>query len=43
MQSLIALSNKLIRIFYAIFTKDKAYDNEKMMSNIKRQEVLKVS
>jgi len=43
MQSLIALSNKLIRIFYAILTKDRAYDAEKMMSDIKRQEILKAA
>jgi len=39
MQSLVALSNKLIRIFYAILTKDIAYDPQKMMSDIKRPEV----
>jgi len=39
MQSLIALSNKLIRIFYAILKKDIAYDAQKMMSDIKRPEV----
>lgn len=38
MQSLVALSNKLIRIFYAILTKDIAYDSQKMMSDIKRPE-----
>lgn len=43
MQSLIALSNKLIRIFYAILTKNTAYDAEKMMSDIKRQEILKAA
>lgn len=39
MQSLIALSNKLIRIFYTILTKDIAYDPQKMMSDIKRPEI----
>lgn len=39
MQSLVALSNKLIRIFYMILTKDIAYDPQKMMSDIKRPEV----
>jgi len=39
MQSLVALSNKLIRIFYAILTKDIVYDPQKMMSDIKRPEV----
>ena len=35
-QSLVALMCKLIRIFYAILTKDVAYDPEKMMSDIHR-------
>jgi transposase len=39
MQSLVALSNKLIRIFYMILTKDITYDPQKMMSDIKRPEV----
>ena len=39
MQSLVALSNKLIRIFYAILTKDIDYAPQKMMSDIKRPEV----
>lgn len=39
MQSLVALSNKLlIRIFYAILTKNIAYDPQKM-SDIRRPEV----
>ncbi len=38
MQSLVALSNKLIRIFYTILTKNVAYDPQKMMSDIKRPE-----
>jgi transposase len=36
-QSVIAISCKLIRIFYAILTKGVAYDPEKMMSDIHRQ------
>jgi transposase len=39
MQSLVALSNKLIRIFYAILTKNIAYDPQKMMSDIIRPKV----
>ncbi|MEG6612849.1 IS110 family transposase [Pseudoclostridium thermosuccinogenes] len=39
MQSMVALSNKLIRIFYAILTKDIAYDPQKMVRDIKRPEV----
>ncbi|HOQ01462.1 MAG TPA: IS110 family transposase [Acetivibrio clariflavus] len=39
MQSLVALSKKLIRIFYAILTKEIAYDPQKMMRDIKRPEV----
>ncbi|HZK25534.1 MAG TPA: IS110 family transposase [Oscillospiraceae bacterium] len=35
-QSLVLLSCKLIRIFFALLTKDIAYDPEKMMSDIKR-------
>lgn len=35
-QSLVALMCKLIRIFYAILTKDVAYDPKKMMSDIHR-------
>jgi transposase len=38
MQSLVALSNKLIRIFYVILTKNVAYDPQKMMSDIRRPE-----
>jgi len=40
MQSLVALSNKVIRIFYALLTKNVAYDPQKMLSDIKREEVL---
>lgn len=36
-QSVIAISCKLIRIFYAILTKGVAYDGQKMMSDIHRQ------
>ncbi len=39
MQSLVALSNKLIRIFYAILTKKVTYDPQKMISDIRRPEV----
>jgi len=39
MQSLVALSNKLIRIFYVILTKKVTYDPQKMMSDIRRPEV----
>lgn len=35
-QSLILLSCKLIRVFYALLTKDIAYDPQKMMNDIKR-------
>lgn len=38
MQSLVALSNKLIRIFYMILTKNATYDPRKMMNDIKRPE-----
>jgi len=40
MQSLVALSNKVIRIFYALLTKNVAYDPQKMLSDIKREEIL---
>lgn len=39
MQSLVALSSKLIRIFYAILTKKTAYDPQKMMNDIKRPQI----
>lgn len=39
MQSLVALSNKLIRIFYVILTKKVTYDPQKMMRDIRRPEV----
>jgi len=35
-QSLIALSCKLIRVFYAILTKDKKYDPQKLVGDIHR-------
>lgn len=38
-QSVIAISCKLIRIFYAILTKGVSYDAQKMMSDIHRQPV----
>jgi hypothetical protein len=40
MQSLVALSNKVIGVFYAILTKNVAYDPQKTVSDIKREEVL---
>lgn len=43
MQSLVALSNKLIRIFYAILTKKTAYDPQKMINDIKRPEAVKAA
>jgi len=43
MQSLVALSNKVIRVFYALLTKNVAYDPQKMLSDIKREEVLKAA
>lgn len=36
MQSLVALSNKLIRIFYVLLKKDVAYDPQKMLGDINR-------
>jgi transposase len=36
MQSLVALSNKLIRIFFVLLKKDVAYDPQKMLGDIKR-------
>lgn len=43
MQSLVALSNKLIRIFYALLTKQTAYDPQKMINDIKRNELLQAA
>jgi transposase len=43
MQSLVALSNKLIRIFYAILTKQIEYDPQKMMNDINRPETQKAA
>ncbi|MCX7829424.1 MAG: IS110 family transposase, partial [Thermanaerothrix sp.] len=43
MQSLIALSNKLIRIFFAILTKQTAYDPQKMMDDIVRPTALQAA
>ncbi len=42
-QSMIALSNKLIRIFYTLLTKDVKYDSEKMLRDIKRQDSIEVA
>jgi len=39
MQSLVALSNKLIRIFYVILTKKTAYDPQKMINDIRRPQI----
>ena len=39
MQSLMAAACKLIRIFYAILTKQVDYDPQKMISDIKRPEI----
>lgn len=36
MQSLMAISAKLIRVFYAMLTKGVTYDASKMVSDIKR-------
>lgn len=36
MQSLVVLSNKLIRIFFVLLKKDVAYDPQKMLGDIKR-------
>lgn len=38
MQSLVALSNKLIRIFFVLLKKNVAYDPQKMLGDIKRPE-----
>ena len=43
MQSLIALCGKLVRIIYAIVTKDTKYDPEKMLSDIHREEILQAA
>mgnify|MGYP006980358469 FL=1 len=36
MQSLMAISAKLIRVFYAMLTKGVEYDSKKMVGDIKR-------
>ena len=38
-QSLIAVSCKLIRIFYVMLTKQVDYDPQKMISDIRRPEI----
>lgn len=38
-QSLIVLSNKLIRVFYTILKSDADYDTEKLISNIRRPDI----
>jgi len=40
MQSITALCGKLIRIFYAIITKDIEYSPEKMLQDIRRPEAV---
>ena len=42
-QSLIALYGKLIRVAYALITKDIEYNSDKMMEDIKRSNVLEVA
>lgn len=42
-QSMILLCCKLIRIFYALLSKQVNYDQSKMMNDIKRQNTLKVA
>jgi transposase len=42
-QSLILLSCKIIRIFYAMLTKQVTYDPQKMMNDIKRTSIPKVA
>ncbi|NMA68186.1 MAG: IS110 family transposase [Desulfitobacterium sp.] len=42
-QSLIALCGKLIRVAYALITKDVEYNSDKMMEDIKRSNVLEVA
>ena len=39
MQAVIAISCKLIRVFYAILTKGVVYDGEKMLSDIRRPQL----
>ena len=39
MQSLMAVACKLIRIFYAMLTKQVDYDPQKMLSDIRRPEI----
>lgn len=39
MQSLMAVACKLIRIFYAMLTKQVDYDPKKMISDIRRPEI----
>ena len=42
-RSLIALCGKLIRVAYALITKDVEYNSDKMMEDIKRSNVLEVA
>lgn len=41
-QSLIAITCKMIRVFFAILTKNEVYDGEKLLNDIKRPEPLAV-
>ena len=40
MQAVIAISCKLIRVFFAMLTKGVAFDGEQMISDIMRPEVM---
>ncbi|QNO16251.1 IS110 family transposase [Alkalicella caledoniensis] len=42
-QSITAISCKLIRVLYALLTKNKKYDPEKLVSDIKRPELIAVA
>jgi transposase len=42
-QSLIVLGCKIIRIFYALLTKQVAYDSQKMMNDIQRTTIKKAA
>lgn len=39
MQSVVAIACKVIRVFYAILTKGVDYDAEKLMGDIRRQQM----
>lgn len=42
-QAMIAVSCKLIRVFYAVLTKGMDYDRVKLMSDIHRESDLKIA